>query len=318
MFALKNLAPLSASVAALALLTTATASAETLVYVTGSVIGTVDSSSPATDNTVGGHGPLSYALPAGFTAIGAEVSLGSQILYLLASNGSSCQLFSTSISGNSGFAGVSAVDASFSCTQPTGTGDLAFLNESGGGSTLDSYLVSSGEDILFVPPGGGTPTTLAITTPSGGEANIQGVADVGTYPNDSQFGVDASTQQLVQLQLKLTSGTETNLGSLAQVTFFGRTSLDYSPASQNLYLYTDGQLYSLSLSSFMASGGVATDVIAPLGAVPAGTLAMAAANGISVSNNSNGDGGGGVFTPAALLPLLSMAFLRRRRRTGSA
>ena len=48
--------------------------------------------------------------------------------------------------------------------------------------------------------------------------------------------------------------------------------------------------------------------LSELGTMPAGTLAMAVANGAQVSNN------GGAFAPALLLPLAFMAALRRRRR----
>ena len=286
---------LSAPVIALAVLAAPAASAETLIYVTSSTIGTVDSSAPAADNTVGNSGPLNYSLPSGFSAIGAKVSTDNQTLYLLASDGGVCQLFSVNTTGDSNAnAALTEVNGSYSCSTQSGNGDLAFLNGSGG-SSLDGYLVANGGDVLHVPVGGGTPASIAIGNPNGGVGNIEGVVDVGSSPNDSQYAVDASTQELVQLNLN--TGAETNINSVP-VTFSGSTSLDYSAASGNFYLYTNGALYADTLS-----GGASN-----VGFVPGGTLAVTVAGNVSVTNN-----GGGAFAPALLLPLGVMAFLRRRR-----
>ena len=289
---------LSAPVIALAVLAAPAASAETLIYVTSSTIGTVDSSAPAADNTVGNSGPLNYSLPSGFSAIGAKVSTDSQTLYLLASDGGVCQLFSVNTAGDSNAsAALTEVNGSYSCSTQTGNGDFAFLNGSGG-SSLDGYLVANGENLLNVPVGGGTPSSIAIGNPSGGVGNIQGVVDVGSSPSDIRYGVDASTQELVQLNLS--TGAETDINPL-QLTFGGSTSLDYSTASSNFYLYTNGVLYSDNTSTGAAI----------LGSAPGGTLAMTVAGNVSVTNN-----GGGAFAPALLLPLGVMAVLRRRRVRG--
>ena len=300
MLALKKLTLLSAPVIALALLTAPAASAETLIYVTNSAIGTVDSSAPAADNTVGNNGPLAYSLPSGFSAIGAKVSTDNQTLYLLASDGGVCQLFSVNTAGdNNASAALTEVNGSYSCSTQTGNGDFAFLNGSGGSSGLDGYLVANGEDVLRVPVGGGTPASIAIGNPNGGVGNIQGVVDVGSSPSDVQYAVDASTQELVQLNLN--TGAEIDINPL-QLTFAGSTSLDYSTASGNFYLYTNGVLYSDSTSTGAAI----------LGSAPGGTLAMTVAGNVSVTNN-----GGGAFAPALLLPLGAMALLRRRRSRGA-
>jgi len=302
--ALKKLVLLSAPVVALAVLTAPTASAETLIYVTASTIGTVDSSAPATDNTAGGNGPLSYALPAGFTTIGAKVSIDSQGLFLLGSNGGTCQLYAVNPSGSGGVAGITAVDASYNCSGK----DFAFLNGTGLGEQ-DAYLIADGANVLGVPAGGGTLQSYVFSN----QANIQGVVDVNSSPNDTQYGVDASTQELVQLNFDTTTftGTETDVSALSvnstPVVFSGSTSLDFSILSDTFYVYTGGALYAVA---GVFSG---TPTVAGLGAAPGGTLAMTvAANGnVSVSNNVKA--GGGAFTPAALLPLLGMAWLRRKR-----
>ena len=297
MSALKPLKLLSVPALALAALSAPSASAETLIYVTSSTIGTVDSGSVSIDNTAGQNGPLGYSLPSGFSTIGAKVSLDTQTLYLLASNNGVCQLFSVNTSGSNSSASLSEVNGSYSCSSQSGNGDFAFLNGSGGSSGLDAYLVANGEDVLEIPVGGGTPSSIAVGNPSGGIGNIQGVVDVGSSPNDLQYGVDASTQQLVQLNLG--NGAETDIGAIP-VAFSGSTSLDYSTASGNFYLYTNGTAYADQLSS---------STLTNLGNPPGGTLALTVAGNVSVVNNGNA----GAVAPALLLPLAGLAYLRRRR-----
>lgn len=296
---LKKLSLLSVPFAALALLAAPAASAETLIYVTSSNIGTVDSSNPGVDNTSGNNGPLSYSLPSGFSTIGAKVSADNAALFLLASDGGVCQLFSVNTTGNSsGQASLSEVNGSYSCSTATGNGDFGFLNGSGGSSGLDAYLVANGADLLEVVVGGGSTSSLEIGNPNGGVGNIQGVVSVGTSPNDIPYAVDASTQELVELNLN--TGAETNVNALP-FTFAGSTSLDYSTASGNFYLYTNGALYSDSINYGVDSSS--------LGNLPSGTLAVTVAGNVGVTNSSSG----GAFAPALLLPLGAMALLRRRR-----
>src|SRR5579872_4309377 len=105
-----------APLAALAMLCAGSAAAETLIYVTTTTIGTVDSADPSADNTSSKNnsGPLNYTLPNGATVVGAHVSLEDNILYLLAVNNGTCQLYSANTS-SSGSASVSPVDASYPC-----------------------------------------------------------------------------------------------------------------------------------------------------------------------------------------------------------
>ena len=296
---LKKLTLLSAPFAALALLAAPAASAETLIYVTSSNIGTVDSASPGVDNTSGNNGPLSYSLPSGFNTIGAKVSSDNATLYLLASDGGVCQLFSANTTGNSsGQASLTEVNGSYGCSTATGNGDFGFLNGSGGSSGLDAYLVANGADLLEVVVGGGSTSSLEIGNPNGGVGNIQGVVSVGTSPNDIPYAVDASTQELVELNLN--TGAEINVNALP-FTFAGSTSLDYSTASGNFYLYTNGALYSDSITYGVDSSS--------LGNLPSGTLAVTVAGNVGVTNSNSG----GAFAPALLLPLGALALLRRRR-----
>jgi hypothetical protein len=295
---LKKLTLLSLPFAALAFLAAPAAFAETLIYVTSSNIGTVDSSSPGVDNTSGNNGSLSYSLPSGFYTVGAKVSSDNATLYLLASDGGVCQLFSVNTTGNSsGQASLTEVNGSYGCSTATGNGDFGFLNGSGGSSGLDEYLVANGADVLEVPVGGGTPASIEIGNPNGGVGNIQGVVSVGTSPNDIPYGVDASTKELVQLNLG--TGGETDINALP-FTFSGSTSLDYSTASGNFYLYTNGALYSDSITYGVDSSS--------LGNLPSGTLAVTVAGNVGVTNSN-----GGAFAPALLLPLGALALLRRRR-----
>ena len=73
----------------------------------------MDSADPSADNTSSKNnsGPLNYTLPNGATVIGAHVSLEDNILYLLAVNNGTCQLYSANTS-SSGSASISPVDAS--------------------------------------------------------------------------------------------------------------------------------------------------------------------------------------------------------------
>jgi hypothetical protein len=283
---------------ALALGIPAGAWAETLIYVTATQIGTVDSSNPSSDNTAGNRGPLSYSLPSGYSTVGAKVSDDAQTLFLLAYNGSTCQLFAVNTSGgSSGSAGLTAEDGSFSCTISSGAGDFDFINGTGG-SAIDAYLVADGTELDEIAAGGASASGLTVETPSGGSTNLVGLASVGSSPNAAQYGIDAATDYLVQLGLGTSPASETNVVALG-FTPSGSTSLDYSPDSGSYYLYSGGQVYA---SSTPASG------FSAIGSAPGGTLSVAAAESVGVSNN------GGAFGPAGLLSLLGLAALRRRRR----
>jgi hypothetical protein len=295
--------------AVLAALIAPLAAAETLIYVTDTTIGTVDSANPSTDTTSSNknNGPLNYSLPNGSTAIGAEVSLENQTLYLLATNSGSCQLYSVDTSGSNGTAALTAVDSSYACSPAAGSGDFTFVNYSGSTSVTDAYLVAEGSDVLEVPAGGGAPTAYAVSNPAGSSGNVWALADEGTSAGDILlYGVDAGTQQLFQLNLNSTAQTasETNV-TAAPVTFSGSTSFDYSTSSGTLYLYTGGELYAYGGVPY--PNNLSSGALAILGKMPGGTLAMAVANGASITNNS------GAMSPATLLPLLALAGLRRRR-----
>jgi hypothetical protein len=296
------------SIAATMLALSPLAAAETMIYITGTQIGTVDSATPGTDttNSNSGKGPLSYVLPNGSSLLGAAVSLGKQTLYLLLTQNGMCQLYSVDTNGSNGAASLSAVDASYACAPPQGTGDFAFLSGSGGTTQTDAYLVAAGSQVLAVPAGGGAPTAYAMSNANGGSGNVWGVADEGDFPADTQFGVDAEEQQLFQLGLNATAdtGTETNVAAFP-LNFSGPTSLDYSVNSQTLYLFSGSVLYAYGGVPYPNNLSDGAAVI--LGSPPPGTLAMVVGNGAMVTNNS------GALTPATLLPLLGMAWLRRRR-----
>ena len=306
----KSLSMLSAPLAALTLLVAPRASAETLVYVTSTFIGTVDSSHPAVDTTPGGNGPLQYSLPSGYFAIGAKVSQGT--LYLLASTSttststasSTCQLFSVNtVTGGS--AGVTAVGASYTCPSLIGTIDFAFFNGSSGASEPGAYVIADGANVLSVPAGGGAPTSISI---NGGAGNVQGIVDVGSSPNDNTYAMDVNAMELVQLNLA--TGAETNVTSLSAVTlgFFGNSvvALDYSTTSSNFYIYANQYMYSVT--------STANGTVTPLGATPGGVVTVVLADGLAI-NNSGVYRSSGAFAPALLLPLAAMAFLRRRRQS---
>jgi hypothetical protein len=314
-FSLKRIAVLSAPVALLSMLVASGAAAETLIYVTGTSIGTVDSSTPGTDNTSSNNsgGPLNYTLPNGSSTIGAKVSPENQTLYLLVANSGVCQLYSVDTAGSSGSAAMTVVNSNYPCLPLPGTGDFAFLNYSGSASKTDSYVVADGSNILEVPAGGGAATSIAVINSLGDEANIWGLADEGSSAGDALnalYGVDVGTKQLFQLSLDANAqtGTETDIAAVP-VTFSGNTSLDYSSVSSTLYLYTGSVLYAYGGIPY--PNNVSAGAFPILGNMPAGTLAMAVAGNASVTNNS------GALTPVTLLPLLALATLRRRRR-GSA
>lgn len=291
----KNKAAWCAGLAALALGIPAGARAETLIYVTSSAIGTVDSSAPSSDNTSGNNGPLSYSLPSGYYTIGAKVSYDAETLFLLAYNGSTCELFSVNANGGSdGAADLTGVQ-SFNCSISSGAGDFGFIDGTGG-SALDEYVVANGAELYEIGAGGASSATLSVENSSGGTANVVGVINVG---GSEQLAVDASVDDLVELNLGSSPVTESGISALGFAPSTN-TALDYSVASGTYYLYSGGELYGSTApgSGFSALGGAV-----------GGTVSMTAAENVAVNNS-----GGGAFGPAALLPLLGLAALRRKRR----
>ena len=295
----KKQTALCAGLAALALATSAGARAETLIYVTSSAIGTVDSSAPSTDNTAGNNGPLSYSLPSGYYTIGAKVSDDAESLYLLGYNGSTCQLFAVNANGGSnGAANLTAVQ-SFGCTISSGGGDFSFVDATGG-SALDEYLVANGPSLYEIGAGGSSVNSGTAENSNGGTANLVGIASAGT--TGALFAIDTSVEDMVQLNLGTSPVGETGVTALGFAPS-SNISLDYSLNSGIYYLYTGGELYGATsaVSGFAALGGV-----------PDGTLSMSAAENVAVDNSN-----GGAFGPAALLPLLGLAALRRRKKVAA-
>jgi len=306
-FALNRIALWSAALAAPALLIAPAAAAETLIYITDTTIGTVDTSAPSADDTSSnsGSGPLNYTLPDGSALIGAKVMLENSTLYLLVAADGMCQLYSVDAVGSNGSASLSKVNPSYSCAPAPGTGDFAFRDGSMGSSDTDAYLVPTGDALLQVPAGGGAPTSIPVTNEAGTAANVWGLADKNTSPSDTLYGVDATDTELFQLNLGAATASEDNNPISAPVQFSGYASFDYSITSQTLYLYTGGTLYAYGGTPY--PNALSDGDLSNLGSMPAGTLVMAVANGASVSNN------GGALSPATLLPLLVLALLRRRR-----
>jgi hypothetical protein len=267
------------------------ARAETLIYVTANTIGSVDSAAPATDNTSGANGPMSFTLPSGYAPVGGQVSADDQFLYLLASNGTTCQLYQVDTEAIGGNAGVTAFNSSYACSYAQGTGDISFFDGTGASGITDEYLVADANAVDEVPAGGGAPASIAF---AGG--NLMGIAQDST--DSAQYGVDGSLGALVQLDLQ--TGAETVESDLG-ITLSGSTSLDYSPLSQTFYLFTNGSLYAASSpqSAFSA-----------LGSAPSGSILVVAADNAAVSNNTSA----GAFVPASMLPLLALAAVRRARR----
>jgi hypothetical protein len=293
----KRLVAIGTGLAALAV--AASAPAETLIYVTQGAIGTVDSSAVGTDNTSGGNGPLSYTLPSGYATVGAKVSDDSQTLFLLTYNGTACQLFAVNADGGSGGAAqLTGVNSAFDCTINAGGGDFDFLNGTGGSAT-DEYLVANASSLLEIAAGGASASASAVSNASGGSGDLVGVANVGSSPNFEQYGIDAGTGEVVQLGLGTDPATEADVVSLGFSTG-GSTSFAYSEASGAYYLYTNGGAYA---TDSLSSGFTA------LGSTPGGTVSLVPAENVAVSNS-----GGGAFGPAALLPLLGLAALRRRKQ----
>ena len=264
------------------------------------MIGTVDSSNLLADTTAGGNGPISYTLPQGFSTLGAQVSHDSQMLYLLISNGSQCQLMLVQGNTSDGVAGLVTVDSEYACSLPLGSGDISFLDGSAGTTDDDAYLIADGADVLTVPAGGGTPTSTAIQSPSG-TPQIMGLAQAGSGTNSVLFGVDGASASLVTID---GSGAETVVQSLP-VTPQGSTSLDFSTASGALYLMTNGLAY--------VSGNPQASAFTLLGAPTTGTVSLVVAGSAFIGNSAGGSGSGAI-DPLALLGLGGLALARWRRR----
>ena len=255
----------------LALAVSADAQAETLIYVTPTLIGTVDSSNPSVDNTPGNSGPLGYTLPNGYQTQSAKVSDDGQTLFLLgvipgptSSNpGTTCQLFAVNTTGSKGVAGISMVNQAYSCSIAPNYGDLDFVQGSGSASSSsspypDAYVVANGASSFEIPAGGASnlPTTPVVTINwAGGTPNLLGLANMSSVSLTEQtgYGIDVQTG-VVRLDFAVTpensvtgnfesiTGTETVVAATnSAVTFplqtVADTSFDYSPASGYYYLY---------------------------------------------------------------------------------
>jgi hypothetical protein len=257
----------------LALAVSAGTKAETLIYVTPTTIGTVDSANPAVDNTPGDSGPLGYTLPNGYQTQSAKVSNDGQTLFLLGSIpgptnanpfSGTCQLFAADTNGSAGIAGISAVNEAYSCTFGNSYGDLDFVQGSGSSSPNsspypDAYIVANGTPSFEIPAGGASffPTSSAVTiTWASGTPNLLGVANMSNVSLTEQTGYGIDLQAgVVQLDFAVTpentvfgtpesiTGTETVVAdfntALGLITPPSPqvTSFDYSSASGYYYLY---------------------------------------------------------------------------------
>ncbi len=266
------------------------AEAEALVYVTATHYGLIDSANPGVDATPGGT-PVAYSLPTGYAVIGVDVDTEVGALRFLARNGASCQLFTD---GQNGVAGLSVTDSSFPC--PASAGDIDF-GDNADDSSVYNYAIAAGAQVIHVVHSNGSSDigtqSISVHGVGGATANLVGVAL--PPPNvDGNYGIDASINSLVTLVPNVpdapTVFTESSPISLG-VTVSGRTSLDQSDASDLLYMFTGGELYSISL----ASGQVTA-----LGVPPSGTIAVVIAqDGFGDSRNAVSTAEGNVVIQAS-------------------
>ena len=266
------------------------ARAETLVYVTASHYGLVDSANPGADITPGGA-PIAYTLPNGYFVVGVDVDTEVGAIRFLSRNGSTCQLYTD---GQNGVAGLSATDGSYTC--PSNTGDIDFADNANDSAVYD-YAGAAGAQVIRVVHGNGssgvTTQLIPVKGINGATANIVGIAF--PPPNaDGNYGIDASINSLVALVSNVpdapTLFTESSPISLG-VTVSGNTSLDQSDASNLLYMFTAGKLYSIDGSS---------GKVTSLGAPPAGTIAVVVAqDGFGDSRNTVSTSEGNVVIEAS-------------------
>ena len=127
------------------------ARAETLIYVTPTLIGTVDSSNVAVDNTPQQWPPGLYHAGRFPALVGAKVPEDTGTLFLLGylgpsnanPNNGTCQLFAANTTGAAGIASLTAVNEAYGCTIGSTAGDLGFVQGSGGSQYNDAYVVAN-------------------------------------------------------------------------------------------------------------------------------------------------------------------------------
>lgn len=252
------------------------AQAETLIYVTPTQYGAVDSATPNIDRTPGG--PVSYSLPGGYLTVGADVGNDTHLLYLLGRNGSNCQLFATDPSSEDN--AIVAKDSAYACAATPGDFDL--LSQTGNSDY--EYLLAQLEnviDVIHEGTGQFSHTALPVTrydNSSTGAAQLTSIA-VATTANDRIYGVES--ERLVQLQPVFDrNGNPTRLQPVGNVglalTSQTPQSLDSSSTSGRLYLLNGNELLLVDAGNGFLS---------KLGTVPAGTVSVVAA-GALVENDS--------------------------------
>lgn len=295
---LRRAAPLGVVTAALV---APAAQAEPLVYITPTLYGEVQSSAPAVDTTP--DGAVRYQLPGGYTAIGIDVAIKPNLLFAIGRNSQSgqCQLFQVDPSSDGD--SFQARDGAYACSAKAGDFDVLTQDYA-----LYEYLLVDGLSAIDVIHDNGSGSLVSVSRLMLTGTLTRDLAAIAEAPGGTLYAVTREMPHLLALVPELDGGGNPLglrvTGSVALpsvIRMDGPISLDVSASSGAVYLMSNGQLYALTRIVPASDGGSGSLDLTALGAVPAGSIAVVAAQGLTTDNSQT------LNTPAGAVTLRASA-----------
>lgn len=212
---------------------------------------------------------VTYSLPRGYAAIGADQDPDDDRFYVLARNASSglCQVYfldGANAAGN-GPAPISAAGPGTACSADAG--DLEFILSDPGFDA--GWLFGDGAQIVSYDPEARRYDRFDVRYATGGSPDIAGIAMRGRQGALASLVLDSANDALSSIAGFGNSITLGNSQIITPAFVRGRSSLDISEATGAIYLLTDGQVHRVG------NGGMSTD----LGPAPSNSVAVLAISG---------------------------------------